>query len=184
MLDDLEETPEITLKTLAETATAAGARRPTPPPDRGRNRAEAAPPRILGVAVNDHADELALRMLALLLAPSGMGLEVVGPADSPMKLAEQLAERDPQLVVLSHLPPSGLTAARYMVRRLRARFPGLPILVGRWGQGGDTSQTVEGLKKLGASDVCFRLSATRDAILARLAPKPEPEPLAPAALPG
>jgi hypothetical protein len=123
-------------------------------------------------------------MLALLLAPSRMDLEIVGPVETPLKLAEQLAGLDPRLVVLSHLPPSGLTVARYMVRRLRARFSAVPILVGRWGQRGDTSQTVEDLRKLGASDVAFRLSEARDEILARLAPRPEPEPMAPAAVPG
>jgi predicted PurR-regulated permease PerM/methylmalonyl-CoA mutase cobalamin-binding subunit len=181
VLDELEATPdEITLQTVAQSAPVEA----SPTEGAAPTEAETASPRILGVAINDHADELALRMLSLLLAPSGMSLEVVGAAESPLKLAEQLAERDPGLVVLSHLPPSGLTAARYMVRRLRARFPRLPILVGRWGQKGDTTEAVEGLKKLGATDVAFRLSDARDAILERLAPKPEAEPLAPAAVPG
>ena len=34
---------------------------------------------------------------------------------------------------MSHLPPEGLTSARYLVRRLRAQFADLPIVVGRWG---------------------------------------------------
>jgi hypothetical protein len=48
-----------------------------------------------------------------------------------MQLADRLAAESPAMVVLSHLPPEALAQARYQVRRLRARFVGLPILVGR-----------------------------------------------------
>ena len=177
ILDDLEaQSPEISLQTVAS-ATTAGA-----VPTEGPAKAAPPAPHLVGVAVNDHSDELALRMLSLLLAPSGLDLEVVGAFESPLKLSDQLAALDPRLVVLSHLPPSGLTAARYTVRRLRARFSTLPIVVGRWGEHGDTAETAEGLKTLGASEVLFSLDDARSRIVERLAPKPAPTPAsAPAA---
>jgi predicted PurR-regulated permease PerM len=159
LLDDLEETPEINLKTLAPAAEQA----PTVPDS----------VRILGISANNHADALALRMLGLLLAPSECRLSILESVETPLRLAEQIAEIDPQLVVLSHLPPAGFTTARYLVRRLRARFPELPILVGRWKESGDQNQVAEAMTTVGASHVVFRLADARTCILDRLLPKVE-----------
>ncbi|MBX6313261.1 MAG: AI-2E family transporter [Isosphaeraceae bacterium] len=159
ILDDLEGTSELSLDALAPTAQgeAGGA-------------VEA---RVLGVASNDQADALALRMLALALAPSGCTLEVLTETESPLQLSEAVAGRAPTLVVLSHLPPLGLTPARYLVRRLRARLPQLPILVGRWGEGGDPAEVAERLTAVGASRVVFTLAEARDQVLAAVLPKPQ-----------
>jgi hypothetical protein len=72
------------------------------------------------------------------------------------------------MVMLSHLPPEALAQARYQVRRLRARFAALPILVGRWGEGGSNAAS-EGLSGVGATHVAFTLADARDQILARAA---------------
>ena len=75
-------------------------------------------------------------MLGQILAPSKCTLVILEGAGSPMQLAERVAEVSPAMVILSHLPPEALAQARYQVRRLRARFAGLPIVVGRWGEAG------------------------------------------------
>ena len=72
------------------------------------------------------------------------------------------------MVILSHLPPEALAQARYQVRRLRARFAGLPILVGRWGEAGSDAAS-QGLSGVGATHVAFTLADARDQILARAA---------------
>jgi predicted PurR-regulated permease PerM len=163
IVDDLEGTPELTLESVAA-ADAAG--------EDGRAAGDdpwAAPPVLMGVAADDTADAVALKMLAQLLAPSGLALEVVTGAATPLDLAERVAARSPALVVLSHLPPEGLTAARYQVRRLRAQFPDLPLVVGRWGASGNNAAAADRLAEAGASDVAFSLAEARDQILARLA---------------
>ena len=160
ILDDLEGTPDLSLEALAPAAAGGGA---SPPPAA----------RVVGVAANDTADALALRMLGQLLAPAGCPLEIIGEAGSPLALAEAVAEHDPALVVLSHLPPVGLTAARYLVRRLKARLPALTILVGRWGEGGDTDGVAERLTAMGASAVAFSLADARDRVLAAAGVKTE-----------
>ncbi|HWE37964.1 MAG TPA: AI-2E family transporter [Isosphaeraceae bacterium] len=137
--------------------------------------------KVVGVATNDEADALVLRMLGRLLAPSGCAFEILGEADSPLKLAERLTELDPAVVVLSHLPPSGLTPARYLVRRLRARFPKLPLVVGRWGEAGDSAGAAERLVEVGASRVVFSIADARDRVLTLIAPEttadgPVPQP--------
>jgi predicted PurR-regulated permease PerM len=169
IVDELEGSPEITLATVANGSTPA---------------AEAVgdgAPVVLGVA-NDTADAVVLKMLAQLLGPSGLALEVAADAATPLELSERVAERDPGMVVLSDLPPGGLTSARYLVRRLRARFADLPILVGRWGAAGAAAASAsERLTEAGASEVALGLAEARDRIVARLAPGPaapesRPEP--------
>jgi hypothetical protein len=39
----------------------------------------------------------------------------------------------PAVICLSSLPPAGLAQTRYLCKRLRARYPDVKILVGRWG---------------------------------------------------
>jgi hypothetical protein len=162
IVDDLEGTPELTLASVAASGAAEG-------DDRAAEAGPwAEPPVLLGVGAGDTADAVVLKMLALLLAPSGLALEAVTDASTPLALADRVAARSPDLVVLSHLPPEGLTAARYRVRRLRARFPDLPIVVGRWGAPAH-AEAAGRLAEAGASDVAFSLAGARDQILGRLA---------------
>ncbi len=144
IVDDLEGIPEVTRDSVAQTKVEVVAPSPS----------------ILGVAVSDTGDEVALKMLAQLLAVRGLTLEILASTSTPMLMAERIAERDPAVVVLSHLPPHGLTSARYQVRRIRARFATLPIVVGRWSESGEYQpRAQEGLTVAGAS--CRRELAGR-----------------------
>jgi predicted PurR-regulated permease PerM len=160
ILDDLDGTEEINVK------TAAGSGEGEP----GRvNGTPASPPfEVAGVAANGSSDALALRMLGQILAPSKCTLVILEGAGSPMQLAERVAEASPAMVILSHLPPEALAQARYQVRRLRSRFAGLPIVVGRWGEAGSDAAS-EGLSGVGATHVAFTLADARDQILVRAA---------------
>ena len=120
------------------------------------------------MAASGSSDALTLRMLGMILAPSKCPLANIEGAGSPMDLADRVAEVSPAMVILSHLPPEALAQARYQVRRLRARFAGLPILVGRWGEAGSDAAS-EGLSGVGATHVAFTLADARDQILARAA---------------
>lgn len=161
IIDELEGAPSITLESVSGAASAAASDEAT---------GHAPKPLLMGVAANDTADTVVLRMLAQLLETAGHTLEVVTDVLTPMQLADQVKDRSPALVVLSHLPPEGLTSARYQVRRLRARFADLPIVVGRWGATGKAAAASEGLTEMGASDVALSLAEARDLIIARLSP--------------
>jgi hypothetical protein len=72
------------------------------------------------------------------------------------------AQRDqPALVCISALPPGGLSQARYLCKRLRAKLPETQILVGRWGLTTNLEQNEEQLREAGADDVDETLLATR-----------------------
>ncbi len=68
-------------------------------------------------------------MLGQLIAASGCSLEIITDAESPLQVVEQVAERNPELVVVSHAPPEGLAQSRYLVSRLHAHAASLPVLV-------------------------------------------------------
>ena len=110
------------------------------------NAMDSPPVTLLGIAVQDTSDVLVLKMLGQLIGPSGCALEIITEVGSPLELAAKVNEHLPKLVVLSHLPPSGLVQARYLVKRLRAQFAELPADRGpvgrdRWSDGG--SRTTE-----------------------------------------
>ena len=88
---------------------------------------------IFGCPAHDAEDRLALEMLQQVLEPGRWDLEIIAPATLTSELLDRVAERAPALVCIAATPPGGLAHTRYLCKRLRSRFPGLKILVGRWG---------------------------------------------------
>jgi predicted PurR-regulated permease PerM len=171
VLDGLEGVPDFSLASVAS-ATDAGARSDD-------SDTSVSPVTLVGLAVQDTSDALVLRMLGQILVPAGLSLEIVTDTESSLQVAERVAEHSPRLVIVSHLPPEGLTLARYLVRRLRSQFADLPIIVGRWGETGGAAVAAERLSVIGATDVIFTLSDARDRILKALPSRLE-EAVAPA----
>ncbi len=150
MLTDLEDTPDPLVSAMPELDLSEA--------------------RITGIATNDLADQLVLRMLGLALMPSHGHIKILESTTSPLRLAEEVAGDLPDAVILSHLPPEGLTPARYLVRRLRARLANLPILVGRWGETLDTETSAKKLTEAGATSVSLKVADVRDRLLTLLGP--------------
>ncbi len=160
ILDDLDGTEDISLKTHVPSVASE--------PGRANGKPASPPYEVAAVAATGTSDALALRMLGQILVPSNCVLVNVEGAGSAMQLAERVAAVSPTMVILSHLPPEALAQARYQVRRLRARFNGLPIVVGRWGEAASEAAS-QGLSGVGATHVAFTLADARDQILARSA---------------
>jgi predicted PurR-regulated permease PerM len=157
ILDGLDGTPDLSLASL----TVSSGGEPIP----NGQAIVCAPIPIVGLAVQDTADMLVLRMLGQLLAPSRCILEIVSETESTLELTERVADQAPKLVVVSYLPPKGLAMARYLVRRLRTQLADLPIIVGRWGSTDDSATAVEKMVAVGASRVDFTLADARTHIL-------------------
>jgi predicted PurR-regulated permease PerM len=122
--------------------------------------------KIVGVPANDRGDLLALRMLQVVVEPEGCKIALLEPGLTPLQLAEKLSADPPGLIVISHVPPAGLTTARYLVRRIHARLPEVPIIVGRWAEK-DDNESAEHLIEAGATQVVSSLAEAREAILRR-----------------
>src|SRR4030095_1673285 len=66
------------------------------------------------------------------------------------------------VICLADLPPSPPSKSRYLVKRLRAAFPDLRIIVGRWSPPAMGDESTQGLKNAGATLVATTLVETRE----------------------
>jgi hypothetical protein len=73
----------------------------------------------------------------------------------------KVADQSPALVCIGALPPGGLAHARYLCKKLRARFPEVKILVGRWGLTGGVEANQEQLHDAGADLTAITMLETR-----------------------
>ena len=158
VIDDLEDEPEITLSTLAKDANA-----PVETPGLPATPT-ASPLRIMAMPAHDETDALVLRMLDLLLKPTGVQMTLGDLAASPLEAVERISAEDPDLVLISHLPPDGLTATRYLTRRIRARFPKLQIAVARWDHDSVGENVTKALTAAGANRIFNSLVEAREFI--------------------
>lgn len=128
---------------------------------------------VLAVPALDETDELALRMLSHLLDPSRHAMEVTSPHRLASEVVALVAVQMPSVVCIGALPTVSLgTHSRYLCKRLRARYPDLRIIVGRWGGAEDIEEVRSLLLAAGADQVTTTLAETRHQIelLASLEP--------------
>ena len=88
--------------------------------------------RVLCIPLRDEADETAAQMLAQLLAAEGFAVETEAAASLTSELVDRVATTASDLVVISILPPISPRDSRLLWKRLRSRYPELPIVVGYW----------------------------------------------------
>jgi predicted PurR-regulated permease PerM len=130
---------------------------PEPPPDHALTR-----PRLLACAADGEADLLGVEMLTRLLDSARWDVERLGNESLSSEVLAAVAETSPAVICIGSIPPGGLAHTRYLCKRLRTRFPGMKILVGRWGLKGDVEQNREQLREAGADLMATTLAETRD----------------------
>jgi predicted PurR-regulated permease PerM len=130
-----------------------------PPPATPRE-----PLRVLGYAVGGVADELALAMLNHVVDDLPVTLDVLGTRMLAAELLALVKERGVTVICLADLPPSPPSKTRYLVRRLRAAFPELRIMVGRWSPPALADDSTQPLRDAGADHVASTLAETREYI--------------------
>lgn len=157
VLDWLEDVEEFDLASVTPTNEGDAKK-----PDRAPHSQDGP---VIGIAVQDTSDLLVLRMLGQLLTRSQITLKILPIAETPLQLAELVADISPRLAFLSHLPPQGLTPTRYILRRLHSQFASMPIIVGRWGETSAAKSDADRLTAMGATHTVFTLADARDRIL-------------------
>jgi predicted PurR-regulated permease PerM len=105
---------------------------------------------ILGCAARDASDETALEMLHRILDPAICQMEIVSTDRLVSEVVELVAEERPSLVCIASLPPGGLAHTRLLCKRLRSRYGGLKIVVGRWGLQNNIERNRDQLMTAGA----------------------------------
>jgi predicted PurR-regulated permease PerM len=129
---------------------------PVPTPPRPRE-----PLRVLGVAANGSADELALQMLGHVLDDLPIVVETMKGRMLASELVSLIQAQGASIVCLADLPPSPPSKARYLVKRLHAALPELRIVVGRWGPPALADDSTQPLRDAGATLVATTLLETR-----------------------
>jgi predicted PurR-regulated permease PerM len=124
-LDLVEELERAESDAMAETEEASAS-------DSSEELAKPALPRVLVVPARDQADAVVAAMLCHLLrrrhVPAAM--QALGtPIESTSSVLDKHAT---DIVIVSALPPSAVSAARQVCRQIRARQPSLPIVAGVW----------------------------------------------------
>jgi predicted PurR-regulated permease PerM len=89
--------------------------------------------KIAGCPAHGEADEIALLMLNQLLASRNCSLEILSAADLASEMIARIREDNPALVCISAVAPEGMVQVRYLSKRLRASFPDVRLVIGRWG---------------------------------------------------
>ena len=119
------------------------------------------PLRVMGVATNGIADELALQMLGHLLDDLPIVVEVVKGRMLASDLVSLVQAQGVSVICLADLPPSPPSKTRYLVKKLRVALPELRILVGRWGPRALADDSTQLLRDAGATLVATTLAETR-----------------------
>lgn len=88
--------------------------------------------RVLCIPLRDEADEVASRMLVQMLVVEGFQADAGAAKSLTNELVDQVAETDSDIVVISVMPPIAPRDSRLLWRRLRSRYPHLPIVIGFW----------------------------------------------------
>jgi predicted PurR-regulated permease PerM len=134
---------------------------PQPPSDPALRSATT----VLGLPAQEEGDEIALLMLKQRLDPGRFTMEVASPDLLASEGIELVEARAPAVVVIGALAGAGHALhLRYLCKRLRARFPDLPIVVGWWGADGGDEAAREAMVAAGADratvtlgDACVQL---------------------------
>jgi predicted PurR-regulated permease PerM len=117
--------------------------------------------RVFACPARDEADEVALLMFRALCEVTGAEVRVASSAMLSSEVVAVVREQPPDVVLVGGLAPGGLAQTRYLCKRLRAAFPDLPILVGRFCVDEDADQLRTLLQGAGATDVGLTLADTR-----------------------
>jgi predicted PurR-regulated permease PerM len=122
---------------------------------------------VLCVAGRGPLDEAAALLLVDMLGKYGISARVVSSDETSATNIRELNCTGVQLTCVSYLEPGTFKNARYQVRRLRKRMPGIPVMVLFWGlAGGDNSAYLDGVEATECDIVTTGLKETVQHILA------------------
>ena len=134
---------------------------------------------VLAYPANSAGDELALQMLSEALHDLPISLDVCSARLRWSELESLVRERGYRIVCIADLPPSAPSKTRYIVKKLRASFPSLAVVVGRWAPPLLADDSAQPLLDAGASHVASTLLETRDQLrdlISTMAEQPHADP--------
>lgn len=146
VVDEVMEQSRARAVRTAAALTEAEAKGVQPPEDLAQNPASqdvttvlpaGADIHVVILPAHDPADEIAGTMLANALLTRGYHVTVVSVDSLASEMVQTVEREHADVVVVSALPPAAVTHARYLCKRLHARFPDIETVVGLWTWKGD-----------------------------------------------
>ena len=130
----------------------------------------------LACPARDEVDAAALRMLANRLANDGVQLTLTEPGLLAAEIVERVGATEPGVVIVASLAEVGAGHARYILKRLRARYPDLPIVAACWDAASRVDEACAMLLDAGATEVASTVDETRAQVLQYRRVRAEPAP--------
>lgn len=124
---------------------------------------------VLCVSARDEADEIVALLLSQLLIRNGINAHNI-PAGTASDIFSAVADTDPDIVCISALPPFAIDHARNIYQKLRARFPGLEIIICLWHFQGDIEKTARRLKVIDEHAIQLTLPSVLQHIMSKAKP--------------
>ena len=152
------------------------ARRAARARDEGARAAATASLHVLACPARDDVDAAALRLLASRVLDDGVRLDVTEPGTLTAEVLERVAATEPGVVVVAAVAQPALAHARYLLKRLGARFPDLPLVAACLSPPDDPDEACAALLDAGASDVATTLGEARERVLQYRHVRAEPAP--------
>jgi predicted PurR-regulated permease PerM/methylmalonyl-CoA mutase cobalamin-binding subunit len=119
---------------------------------------------ILCLPARDEADEISGMIMAQVLTQDGYASEYVSVDKLASEYLDLVEKKRVEVVIVSALPPAAATHARYIVKRLRNKFPDLTIIVGLWTLTGELKRSKQRLAAAGADVVVSSLQAATEQV--------------------
>ena len=154
LIDNLSAAPAVTSAAEVPVVSEEDAAAVRPPPVR-----------MLACPAHDEADAVALQMLQQVLDPRRFVVECTKSTLLTAEVLSLVEQTTPALVCIGLVPPGGFAQTRYLCKRLRARFPTLPIVVGCWGGPNDEAAHLARLGLDGIAHTSTTLLETRNQIM-------------------
>jgi predicted PurR-regulated permease PerM len=125
--------------TIDELVTEHGAALPSPEGIQGRTGP------VVFVPGGDVADETIARMVATILEAEGVDCETLSSQSLAGEIVTKMSDRPCGQICISASPPLAQKKARYLLKRLTAAVPNVPIVTAMWGAPDDRVQRLRAL---------------------------------------
>ncbi len=99
-----------------------------PPVEQGR----LAHVEVICFPAHDEADEIGGMMLAQILRTEGVNIQVASVASLASEMVDVIEERKIEVICISSMTQKAARHARYLFKRIRDRYPKLPMVVALW----------------------------------------------------
>lgn len=123
---------------------------------------------VLCAGARGSLDEAAAAMLAHLLERRGATVRTLPCASLQSARLRELDVGEVRVVVLSYMNPDSMAHARFLIRRLRRRFPGAAIVIGFWTLAPEDLARRDPLAATGADRIATSLQMAVEDVVAGL----------------